>query len=221
MSEDEQPYPRPMQPTRANTATNIAWTVAMANALGADSGFAVPLVPDVEAFRRLFRDIRQRLLHSVSAPPTGAHIEASYRAPAAQILPADLYREKLKAVLDIWDDRYKEHYVHGSLADVMDEVRFMLNPHRPTGGGVTVQREHRYTVLKIEDIQNALDADQTEALIAIEQTITEYRKAHGKKPDKEYVVVAEDWPMYEQTWRAIEQWVDLNEAKKNEERENN
>jgi hypothetical protein len=34
------------------------WILAMAAALGANSGFAVPIVPTVEAFKALFHDIR-------------------------------------------------------------------------------------------------------------------------------------------------------------------
>lgn len=69
-----------------------------------------------------------------------------------------------------------------------------------------MERENRYLVLKVEDIQEALTGDETEALIDIENTIIAFREKNGKRTNKQYVVVADDWPMYEETWGAIELW---------------
>lgn len=68
------------------------------------------------------------------------------------------------------------------------------------------QRELRYTVLKIADIQEALDPDETETLIYLEEKIAAYRQNAGKQP-LECVVVESDWPEYGPTWQAIEKRV--------------
>jgi len=67
-----------------------------------------------------------------------------------------------------------------------------------------MERENRYLVIKIEDITEFLTAAETSELIHLEECI----KARKGKPSNNYVVVGEDWPMYEATWKAIENWVD-------------
>lgn len=69
---------------------------------------------------------------------------------------------------------------------------------------MTFQREERYTVLKITDVGQALDADEREALIHYEQKVAAWRENNGKRP-LVAVVVESDWPEYEPTWAAIEQ----------------
>lgn len=69
---------------------------------------------------------------------------------------------------------------------------------------MTFQREERYTVLKITDVGQALDADECEALIHYEQKVAAWRENNGKRP-LVAVVVESDWPEYEPTWAAIEQ----------------
>ena len=69
-------------------------------------------------------------------------------------------------------------------------------------------RENRYIVIKTSDIKAALTAMEQVALDGILYHINTHRANSGKKRDKKYVVVSEDWPMYESTWAAIEKWVD-------------
>lgn len=69
------------------------------------------------------------------------------------------------------------------------------------------QREPRYTVLKITDIQEALGPDETETLIHLEEKIAAYRQNAGKQP-LACVVVESDWPEYEPTWTAIQERVE-------------
>ena len=64
-------------------------------------------------------------------------------------------------------------------------------------------REERYTVLKHVDVTEALDADEAELLIYLEEKIAHYRQMNDKPPLK-CVVVESDWPEYEPTWQAIE-----------------
>ena len=70
-----------------------------------------------------------------------------------------------------------------------------------------MERENRYVVLKIEDIEDALDKTEQSMLMNLQLKIQSWRQSWGKEP-KSYVVVGEDWPMYEDTWKAIEEWVD-------------
>lgn len=65
------------------------------------------------------------------------------------------------------------------------------------------EREDRYTVLKHRDIHEALDQNQVETLIYLEDVIDAWRKANGKKPLK-CVVVEQEWPEYEKVWRMLE-----------------
>lgn len=79
-----------------------------------------------------------------------------------------------------------------------------------------MKRENRYTVLKHTDIHGALDADETELLIKLENKITSYRKKHEKE-EINCVVIEHDWPMYESAWNQIEEWVDEGIKKQEEE----
>jgi hypothetical protein len=76
-----------------------------------------------------------------------------------------------------------------------------------------MERETRYIVIKISDIEDMIAAgrmwDKVES--NLENTLDQidrFRKDQGKNPSQNYVVVGEDWPMYEDTWKAIEKWVD-------------
>ena len=65
-----------------------------------------------------------------------------------------------------------------------------------------VNREERYTVLKISDVHGALNANETEQLIYLEEKIDAYRELRGKGA-LVCVVVESDWPEYEPTWESI------------------
>ena len=71
---------------------------------------------------------------------------------------------------------------------------------------MTFEREVRYVVLKITDIQDALTPDEKSALIQIEETVERHREQRGKPP-LVCAVVEADWPEYEPIWKAIEQRV--------------
>lgn len=78
------------------------------------------------------------------------------------------------------------------------------------------RREERYLVLKLNDIQGALSPREKEILIKLEETINLYRKTIKAKPPVNCVVVEDGWPIYEQTWKMIEDWVNEEEAGKGE-----
>jgi hypothetical protein len=69
-----------------------------------------------------------------------------------------------------------------------------------------MERETRYTVLKISDIDGALSTVEKEVLVILEEKIDTFRRVRGKQPLK-CVVVEHDWPEYEPTWAAIEKRV--------------
>lgn len=59
------PLDRPASPEPAggpdwDAKRDLEWILAMAEALGTNSGLSVPIVPDVEAFRKLFEEVRAR-----------------------------------------------------------------------------------------------------------------------------------------------------------------
>lgn len=65
------------------------------------------------------------------------------------------------------------------------------------------KRENRYTVLKHDDVRNALSTTEIQTLAYLEERINGYRQSRGKQPI-ETVVVESDWHQYEPTWRLIE-----------------
>ena len=68
---------------------------------------------------------------------------------------------------------------------------------------MTFQREHRYVVLKIKDIDNALELWERDQLINICNKILAYRKSADREP-LECVVVESDWECYSRTWELVE-----------------
>lgn len=70
-----------------------------------------------------------------------------------------------------------------------------------------MKRENRYLVLKRSDIDEYLTIPEQLQLDSIARAISLGKEIDNKEP-KKYVVVAEDWPMYEDTWKAIEDWID-------------
>jgi hypothetical protein len=83
-----------------------------------------------------------------------------------------------------------------------------------------MERENRYVVIKIADIDAMKEAGWPHKKVEahLENALDRIKIFHeeiGKQPQN-YVVVGEDWPMYEATWRAIENWVDGVESKTND-----
>jgi len=69
-------------------------------------------------------------------------------------------------------------------------------------------RETRYVVFKLTDMQNALSPLENGLIYDALVKINHYRTNRGKS-HLTCVVVEEDWPEYEPTWRAIEARMDI------------
>ena len=70
-----------------------------------------------------------------------------------------------------------------------------------------MERENRYMVLKLSDIEKYLSDDEKQKLCAVDSEIN-FRRQQDDRGLLNAVVVERDWPEYEQTWRAIEKRVD-------------
>jgi len=66
------------------------------------------------------------------------------------------------------------------------------------------KRENKYIVLKIEDVDEALSVTETINLSDLVSKIAKYREYSGKEIYPQFVCVKSTWPMYEQTWKSIE-----------------
>ena len=73
-----------------------------------------------------------------------------------------------------------------------------------------MNKENRYLVLKRDDLSMALNSQQENQLLGIVNDVENWRESNGNR-QKSFVVVADDWPMYDDTWRAIAQYVDTGE----------
>lgn len=68
---------------------------------------------------------------------------------------------------------------------------------------MTFEKENRYHVLKITDVNKALSHDDIVRLDEIMRKISTYRHACNKIP-LECVVVESDWSIYEDVWALVE-----------------
>lgn len=66
------------------------------------------------------------------------------------------------------------------------------------------QRELRYLVAKVRDVETALTDGEKQELAALLKKVEQYRTDSGKPP-LECVVVESDWPNYEETWASVQQ----------------
>lgn len=66
------------------------------------------------------------------------------------------------------------------------------------------EREHRYLVLKISDI-NEICTDEIKGRLEDIALMVERGRAYQGKPPLTCVIVESDWPEYEPTWKALEQ----------------
>lgn len=73
-----------------------------------------------------------------------------------------------------------------------------------------MEREERYIVIKISDIETSLTEQEHWQLRNILRKADDYRKELNK-PTLECVVVEHDWPEYERVWKMIEDRVDFKE----------
>lgn len=81
------------------------------------------------------------------------------------------------------------------------------------------EREERYRVLKIKDVEAALTSNEIELLNRLSHKVADYRQG-WEKDYLECVAVESDWPIYEQVWEMVQrmaegetQRIDLLEAK--------
>ena len=70
-----------------------------------------------------------------------------------------------------------------------------------------MQREKRYLVLKLKDVDASLTAEECGHLDALCNIVAEHREAAGKRPLM-CVVVEDDWPEYDPVWKMIEERMD-------------
>lgn len=70
---------------------------------------------------------------------------------------------------------------------------------------MTFKKEIRYIVAKVKEVEAALDYEELRELSNLLEKVESYRVTQGKAP-MECVVVESDWPMYNTTWDAIENW---------------
>lgn len=75
-----------------------------------------------------------------------------------------------------------------------------------------MNRETRYYVFKLKDVENWLLPSEQHMLAAIQERLNYGRECVAKAPLK-CVVVESDWPEYEPTWKAIEKRMDLKDPK--------
>ena len=74
-------------------------------------------------------------------------------------------------------------------------------------------RFEKYLVLKKTDIENVLDKEELVFLDSIRAKIMVYRSKNHKSIQKNYVVVADTLPFYEETWKKIENYVENKKEK--------
>lgn len=65
------------------------------------------------------------------------------------------------------------------------------------------QRENRYIVFKVKDVEELPKTDKVALMLACDG-IKSVRKARGKTPSLECLVIESDWPEYEIVWQMIE-----------------
>lgn len=84
---------------------------------------------------------------------------------------------------------------------------FAVSSPAPVAGGVpqpeTFRREDRYIVLKRSDLERHATPSQLRELKRTCEMVRAGRLNEGKRIDH-YVVVADDWPEYEETWEKIQ-----------------
>ena len=84
-----------------------------------------------------------------------------------------------------------------------------------------MERENRYLVIKRTDLEaakNKVTGAELETFYYVCEMIEATRTVGLKKPALVCVVVEQDWPEYEPTWKAIEKRVDARTAEQNSQR---
>ncbi|ECJ3451796.1 hypothetical protein FQA35_18395 [Salmonella enterica] len=83
-----------------------------------------------------------------------------------------------------------------------------------------MEREDRYVVIKLSDIEEGLKLGHISpsTVITLEHIVTTvwYSLAQRGKEDLKTVVVEHDWPEYEEVWKMLENRVDFEQARQEE-----
>lgn len=83
-----------------------------------------------------------------------------------------------------------------------------------------MEREERYVVIKLSDIEEGLKLGHISpsTVTTLEHIVTTvwFSRAQRGKEDLKTVVVEEDWPEYEEVWRMLESRVDFEQARQEE-----
>lgn len=104
------------------------------------------------------------------------------------------------------------HEIHRSrlravIALAFSRVRFVPTPPQPAPGAVIkveeFRREDRYVVLKRTDLERYATPAQLRELERTCEMVRAGRMTEGKRLNS-YVVVADDWPEYKETWAKIQ-----------------
>ena len=65
------------------------------------------------------------------------------------------------------------------------------------------KREPRYMVMKLSDVREVLTSVELSMLDQLRDKVDQHRKSVGKRSLK-CLVVEDDWPEYEDTWKRIQ-----------------
>ena len=76
-----------------------------------------------------------------------------------------------------------------------------------TGDNMQTELDNKYLVLKWDDINNVLNNSETRKLAMMLKKIGLARAKESKVVDKEYVIVSENSPAYEETYQATIDWI--------------
>ena len=76
-----------------------------------------------------------------------------------------------------------------------------------TGDNMQTELDNKYLVLKWDDINNILNSSETRKLAMMLKKIAFARAKEGKVVNKEYVIVSENSPIYDETYQATIDWI--------------
>lgn len=74
------------------------------------------------------------------------------------------------------------------------------------------KREQRYAVLKLKDVNEALNKNEIYTLNILSHKVAKHREAIGKPP-LECVCPESDWPIYEEVWDMVQRLAEGREQK--------
>jgi len=71
-----------------------------------------------------------------------------------------------------------------------------------------IRDDYKYLVIKRADVMKYLSEEDRAHFSKCLSDIALGRASDKKSVTTKFVVVADDWPMYDTTWKLIEEWVD-------------